>query len=133
MLTQIRGGVVGSRVVVLVGSGNNGGDALWAAAGLARRGARVDAVTLSDGWHTEGMSALLGAGGRMRAASDPPPRDHAGLSGLIESADAIVDGITGIGGRGGLRTPEQSETVPMMHPPAAANASWRMPPSPSAV
>lgn len=103
MLTQIRGGVVGSRVVVLVGSGNNGGDALWAAAGLARRGARVDAVTLSDGWHTEGMSALLGAGGRMRAASDPPPRDHAGLSGLIESADAIVDGITGIGGRGGLR------------------------------
>ena len=41
----------GSNVVVLVGSGNTGGDALWAAAGLARRGCRVDALTLSDRIH----------------------------------------------------------------------------------
>src|SRR5919107_272630 len=40
--------VYGARVVLLVGSGNNGGDALFAGAQLAARGARVDAVLLSD-------------------------------------------------------------------------------------
>ncbi|MCW2810493.1 MAG: hypothetical protein JWP61_951, partial [Friedmanniella sp.] len=39
-----RGAVYGARVLVLVGPGNNGGDALYAAARLARRGARVTAV-----------------------------------------------------------------------------------------
>ncbi|MCU1678719.1 MAG: bifunctional ADP-dependent (S)-NAD(P)H-hydrate dehydratase/NAD(P)H-hydrate epimerase, partial [Frankiales bacterium] len=38
---QLLGHVYGARVVVLVGSGNNGGDALYAGAWLARRGARV--------------------------------------------------------------------------------------------
>lgn len=103
LLAQLQGGVVGSRVVVLVGSGNNGGDALWAGAGLARRGARVDAITLFESVHTEGMSALLAAGGRIRSLVDGSRRDDAGVSSLIASADAIVDGITGIGGRGGLR------------------------------
>ncbi|MDV9188271.1 NAD(P)H-hydrate epimerase, partial [Streptomyces sp. SR27] len=41
-----KGRVYGSRVVLLVGSGDNGGDALYAGARLARRGAGVSAVLL---------------------------------------------------------------------------------------
>ncbi len=37
------GGAYGRRVVLLVGSGDNGGDALFAGAMLARRGAAVEA------------------------------------------------------------------------------------------
>ncbi len=40
----LAGRVYGARVVVLAGSGDNGGDALYAGARLARRGARVVAV-----------------------------------------------------------------------------------------
>ncbi|GAA5001551.1 hypothetical protein GCM10025734_37400 [Kitasatospora paranensis] len=39
--------VYGSRILVLAGSGDNGGDALFAGALLARRGARVDALLLA--------------------------------------------------------------------------------------
>lgn len=107
ILREERGGVVGSRVVLLVGSGNNGGDALWAGAGLAARGCRVDAMCLSDRVHTEGASALLRAGGRIVAwAGD------AGQRALLEEADLVIDGILGIGGSGGLR------------PPAAQAAAW---------
>ena len=44
---DLLGRVYGSRVVLLVGSGDNGGDALYAGARLARRGAGVTAVLLS--------------------------------------------------------------------------------------
>ncbi len=65
LLKQQRGAVVGSRIVVLAGSGNNGGDALWAAAMLANRGVAVTAVLLADHWHAEGSAALLRNGGRV--------------------------------------------------------------------
>jgi hydroxyethylthiazole kinase-like uncharacterized protein yjeF len=99
LLGDRNGGVVGSRVVLLVGSGNNGGDALWAGAGLAGRGVRVDALCLSDTVHVEGAEALRRAGGRLHRWSSSEPM-HAEL---VASADLVVDGILGIGGRGGLR------------------------------
>ena len=40
------GGVAGRRVCAVVGSGDNGGDALWAATFLCRRGAAADAILL---------------------------------------------------------------------------------------
>ncbi len=86
------GGTYGARVVLLVGSGGNGGDALHAGALLARRGARVDALLLTDRPHPAGLAALLGAGGRVA-------RD----AGLLDDADLVLDGIVGLGGRGGLR------------------------------
>src|SRR5690242_4472576 len=43
---RLLGSVYGSRVVLLVGAGNNGGDALFAGARLAQRGARVTALLL---------------------------------------------------------------------------------------
>ena len=55
----------GARVLLLVGSGDNGGDALYAGALLARRGVQVRALLLSpEKAHAAGLAALLGAGGR---------------------------------------------------------------------
>lgn len=89
------GGTYGRRVLVLAGSGDNGGDALFAGARLARRGAAVDAVLLSpDKAHAAGLAALRGAGGR--AGTDPGTEPGAGT-------DLVLDGIVGIGGSGGLR------------------------------
>ena len=44
LLRDTTGGVYGSQVLLLVGAGNNGGDALYAGARLARRGAAVSAL-----------------------------------------------------------------------------------------
>ena len=99
LLIELRGGVVGSRIVLMVGSGNNGGDTLWAGAMLANRGARVDALLLSDRVHEEGSRALLRAGGRIHRW-DP---GNADLVDLAPSADLVLDGVLGIGGVGGLR------------------------------
>ncbi|GAA2130333.1 bifunctional ADP-dependent NAD(P)H-hydrate dehydratase/NAD(P)H-hydrate epimerase [Kitasatospora kazusensis] len=89
--------VYGSRVLVLAGSGDNGGDALHAGALLARRGASVRAVLLApERVHAAGLAALLAAGGRVTADQ-----------GEFGRADLVLDGIVGIGGRGGLRPEAQ--------------------------
>ena len=85
----------GARVVLLVGSGNNGGDALYAGAGLARRGARVEAVTLGATCHEGGLAALLVSGGTLTPVAD--------AARSLEAAHLVLDGILGIGGRGALR------------------------------
>src|SRR6516162_9139082 len=57
------GGVYGRRVMLLVGAGSNGGDALFAGASLARRGVAVRAVLLApEKVHVAGMRALLDSG-----------------------------------------------------------------------
>ncbi|MEU8777836.1 NAD(P)H-hydrate dehydratase [Streptomyces sp. NPDC048606] len=92
------GRVYGSRVVLLVGPGDNGGDALYAGARLARRGAAVTAVPLDpERLHPGGWAALRAAGGRL--APTVPTR-----------ADLVLDGLVGIGGRGALR-PEAAALV----------------------
>ncbi|TYC09517.1 NAD(P)H-hydrate dehydratase [Actinomadura syzygii] len=89
--------VYGARVVLLVGGGDNGGDALYAGARLARRGARVRAVQAGSKIHEGGLAALRAAGGRLMEAPD--------AEAAVTAADLIVDGLTGIGGTGGLRDP----------------------------
>ncbi|MCM2412299.1 NAD(P)H-hydrate dehydratase [Streptomyces sp. RKAG290] len=108
-LLRRAGRVYGSRVVLLVGSGDNGGDALYAGARLARRGAGVVAVRVSPGRaHEGGSAALRAAGGRVVDAGETPAGGrHRDWGGRI---DLVVDGITGIGGLGGLR-PEAAELV----------------------
>ncbi|WP_367124401.1 NAD(P)H-hydrate dehydratase [Streptomyces phytohabitans] len=97
------GRVYGARVVLLVGSGDNGGDALYAGARLARRGAGVTAALLApDRAHAGGLGALRAAGGRAVPAAEAAP--------YVARAALVLDGITGIGGRGGLR-PEAAELV----------------------
>ncbi|WP_030597820.1 bifunctional ADP-dependent NAD(P)H-hydrate dehydratase/NAD(P)H-hydrate epimerase [Streptomyces fulvoviolaceus] len=99
---DLLGRVYGSRVVLLVGSGDNGGDALYAGARLARRGAGVAAVLLApERAHAGGLAALRRAGGRAVGTD--------GAEELIERADLVVDGIVGIGGKGGLR----ADAVPL--------------------
>lgn len=88
--------VYGARIVVLAGSGANGGDALYAAARLARRGAGVRALLLTpERAHPGGLAALLSAGGRVADATE--------AFAVLGRADLVLDGITGIGGKGGLR------------------------------
>ena len=92
---EVLGKVYGSRVALLVGSGDNGGDALFAGARLARRGARVDALLLGATSHGVGVAALRAAGGRVTDVDQARE--------VVQRADLVVDGIVGIGGRGGLR------------------------------
>ncbi|MFC5012173.1 bifunctional ADP-dependent NAD(P)H-hydrate dehydratase/NAD(P)H-hydrate epimerase [Nocardioides plantarum] len=84
-------GAYGRRVLLLVGSGDNGGDALLAGAVLARRGVSVVAWLLSDRAHEAGLAALRASGGTTttRAPTQRP--------------DLVLDGVVGIGGRPGLR------------------------------
>jgi len=83
--------IYGSHVVLLVGSGDNGGDALFAGALLARRGAIVSAVLLGSSAHVAGLAALRAAGGRVESPD------------AVLDADLVLDGIVGIGGVGELR------------------------------
>src|SRR4051794_1226876 len=95
---RLLAGVYGRQVVLLVGTGNNGGDALFAGARLAARGARVTAVLLDSARaHPAGLAALRQAGGRALAA------DTEGVATVIGRADLVLDGMLGIGGTGGLR------------------------------
>jgi len=88
------GGVYGRRVLLLVGAGNNGGDALFAGARLARRGVRVTALLLAPGrTHAAALADFTAAGGRI-VHSVPSTKDD---------VDLIVDGIVGTGAKGGLR------------------------------
>ncbi|MFZ3305307.1 MAG: NAD(P)H-hydrate epimerase, partial [Mycobacterium sp.] len=90
-LTARTGGVAGRRVCAVVGSGDNGGDALWAAVFLRRRGAAADAILLKpDHTHQKGLAAFRNAGGRI-------------VKGVAESTDLVIDGVVGISGSGPLR------------------------------
>jgi hydroxyethylthiazole kinase-like uncharacterized protein yjeF len=98
---DLLGRVYGARLAVLVGSGANGGDALFAAARLLRRGAAATAVLLTpERAYAEGLSAFRAAGGRVAAAEEGAR--------IVARADLVLDGVTGIGGRGGLR-PQAAE------------------------
>jgi hydroxyethylthiazole kinase-like uncharacterized protein yjeF len=107
VLAQRSGGVAGRHVALLVGAGNNGGDTLWAGAYLRRRGVAVTAVLLDpQRAHPQGLAALLRAGGRI--AEQLPDRAH-----------LVLDGITGLSGRGGLR-PAAAQLVAAVRVPIIA-------------
>ncbi|MFD3499300.1 NAD(P)H-hydrate dehydratase [Streptomyces sp. NPDC058676] len=103
---DLLGRVYGSRIVLLVGSGDNGGDALYAGARLARRGAGVTAVLLApERTHPGGLAALRRAGGSVAASgrADGSPAFPHPAAELIDRADLVLDGIVGIGAKGPLR------------------------------
>jgi ADP-dependent NAD(P)H-hydrate dehydratase / NAD(P)H-hydrate epimerase len=85
------GGVAGRRVCAVVGSGDNGGDALWAATFLRRRGVAADAILLKpDRTHQKGLVAFRNAGGRI-------------VDSVATTTDLVIDGVVGISGSGPLR------------------------------
>src|ERR1700761_6794173 len=116
-----------ARVVTLAGTGDNGGDALDAGERLARRGAAVTIVQAGPRLHAAGARALVNAGGRVIAVApvlnaDATTGDLGGrgeqagggrgrydvgheVRSAIGHGDLIVDGMLGIGGKGGLREP----------------------------
>jgi ADP-dependent NAD(P)H-hydrate dehydratase / NAD(P)H-hydrate epimerase len=91
------GRVYGSRVVVVAGSGGNGGDAMYAGARLAARGARVDALLVGESVHAAALAALLAAGGRCATDGED--------AAVLADADLVIDGMLGIGASGALRAP----------------------------
>ena len=106
MLREHTGGTAGRHVALLVGAGNNGGDALWAGAFLRRRSVAVTAVLLApDKAHQEGLAALRKAGGRVADTLGDP--------------DLVIDGIVGLSARGPLR-PAAAELVAGIQAPILA-------------
>jgi len=90
-------GVYGARILLIVGAGNNGGDALYAGARLLGRGVQAHAWTTSERVHERAWAAFVAAGG---LAVDP-------MTALAElpGCDLVIDGVLGIGGRPGLDPP----------------------------
>ena len=96
LLVEQRGGVAGAAVLVVAGSGSNGGDALHAAALLAGLGATVSILPTTARMHREGLEAALAAGAGLR----PLDEDPSVLAELARGADVILDGILGTGSAG---------------------------------
>ena len=101
-LALLTGGVAGSRICAVVGSGDNGGDALWAATFLRRRGAAAAAVLLNpERTHAKALAAFLRSGGRV-------------VETVPTATDLVIDGIVGISGSGPLR-PNAAEVFAAVH------------------
>ena len=101
------GGVAGRKICAVVGSGDNGGDALWAATFLRRRGAAAAAVLLNpDRTHQAALAAFTRAGGRVVRC-------------VPATTDLVVDGVVGISGSGPLR-PNAAEVFANVSAPVVA-------------
>ena len=94
-----RGRISGSRVVMLVGAGNNGGDALFAGANLADRGAHVTAIDVFGKMHSAGTAAFTAAGGHIEPFTAERMSE---LVALLRRADLVIDGVLGTGAKPGL-------------------------------
>jgi ADP-dependent NAD(P)H-hydrate dehydratase / NAD(P)H-hydrate epimerase len=85
------GGVAGRQVCAVVGSGDNGGDALWGSTFLRRGGVGAAAVLLNpERAHQKALAAFTRAGGRI-------------VETVPAGADLVIDGVVGISGSGPLR------------------------------
>lgn len=101
------GGYYGRRVGVVVGAGDNGGDALFAAAALCRRGITCEAILLvPEKAHGGGLAAFRRCGGRV-------------VDKLSDTVEVVIDGVVGIGGRGPLR-PAAAEVFDSVTAPIVA-------------
>lgn len=90
-LRERTGGVAGRRICAVAGSGANGGDALWAATLLCRRGVAAAAILLDPPrTHPGALNAFRSAGGQVTQT-------------LTAATDLVIDGVVGISGRGPLR------------------------------
>jgi len=97
-------GIHSARILLLVGSGDNGGDALFAGSELALAGAAVAIAPLGSRMHEAGADAAARAGGRVVRPDSPAFAD------ALEHADVVVDGVLGTGSAGdpALRAPARS-------------------------
>ncbi len=100
-----RFGGKGKRVLVVCGTGNNGGDGLTAARHL--KGEANVTVALARGADKistkEATEAYNRVKGRVTIVESPP-----GFEEMLREADVVVDGLLGIGQRGELKEPYAS-------------------------
>lgn len=90
-LLDRRGAIAGASVCAVVGSGDNGGDALWAATFLRRRGVAATAILLNpERTHAKALAAFTKSGGRI-------------VESIPAATDLVIDGVVGISGSGPLR------------------------------
>jgi hydroxyethylthiazole kinase-like uncharacterized protein yjeF len=90
-LETLTGGISGRKICAVVGSGDNGGDALWAATFLRRRGVAAAAVLLNpERTHKAALAAFTRARGRV-------------VETVPAATDLVIDGVVGISGSGPLR------------------------------
>ena len=103
--------LTGARVLLLVGGGDNGGDALLAGALLAERGARVSAAAATDQPRAACAEAARAAGVTLAGAEAGAESAGAAVARFLaetagdgaDGAALVIDGLTGIGARGPLR------------------------------
>lgn len=91
-----------ARIVLLAGPGDNGGDALHAAARLARHHP-VAVVGVATDLHTDGLGAAQEAGVPVHRVEPGAEQLPGQVREVLAEADLVVDGLLGIGGRPGLR------------------------------
>ncbi len=115
-----KGLLSGTTAIILVGSGNNGGDGLWAGSFLRRAGVMVTAILTGSKAHPEGLKALRALGGSVvrlegqDEASTPDVKVDPSIAGFhtvdrgqalskLTSAHLVIDAMLGTGASGGLR------------------------------
>ena len=115
-----KGLLSGTTAVILVGSGNNGGDGLWAGSFLRRAGVMVTAILTGRTAHAKGLKALRAFGGSVvrlegeDESSDPQTAPDSSIAGFhtvdrgqalsrMTSAHLVIDSMLGTGASGGLR------------------------------
>ncbi len=88
-------------VLMLVGAGNNGGDALYAAKHLSEAGYQVGLLPVLGRIHEEGLKAALDSGATLLApvGADPDALVEAAEEAAAQAA-VVVDGILGTGSAG---------------------------------
>jgi|GEM_PF-1183090 len=98
-------------VLLLVGPGGNGGDALYAGAVLAMQGKRVEAYAIAgtDNVHERASQAFTAAGGSFVALGEDKATTTNEPSAESCRYGVIVDGMFGLGGRGEI--PDEVDEV----------------------
>ncbi|MGO2005288.1 MULTISPECIES: NAD(P)H-hydrate dehydratase [Micrococcaceae] len=115
------GGVYGAHVAALIGTGNNGGDGLYAMARLAGRGVACTAILLGGHAHPEGLEAFTRSGGRVVSGGGTPDssaraqaRRFREASEALADVDLVIDAVLGTGARGAIALPEIPADVPVV-------------------
>ena len=128
-----------TRVVALVGGGNNGADALYAVARLARGGFHAAAVLTGAGPVHAGARADAERSGVVLLDGSLVFDGAGEWADVLAEAEVVVDGITGIGGRPGLREeaqrwvaqiPQDAYASRSTCPAAPTQRGWSPPPRP---
>jgi NAD(P)H-hydrate epimerase len=111
IIVELRPAIEDARVVVVAGTGNNGGDGFVAARHLAGYGARPAVILLGEAGQIKTDEAranwriLEAMRETVRLYEAPSLESLRRLEAIILEADIVIDGIFGTGIRGAVREP----------------------------